>query len=83
MWFSKVLLRFFHMVDDHHLGEPENSLYDTCRKFQPIVDHANHVSHHYYTSHKELCVDESLVGTKNHTSLMQYLPNKHHRDHAS
>jgi hypothetical protein len=41
------------------------------------VDHANRVFRHHYTS-QEISVDESLVGTKNKTNLMQYLPKKHH-----
>jgi hypothetical protein len=36
------------------------------------------VFRHHYTPHQEISVDESLLGIKNKTSLMQYLPNKHH-----
>lgn len=53
-------------------GEPG---YDPCAKF---VDHVNIVFRHHYPPHQLLSVVESLVGTKSHTQLMQYLPNKLH-----
>jgi hypothetical protein len=86
-WFGKMftmhhishLLRFFHLVNNEGLprhGEPD---YDPCARYQPLVDHANKVFKYHYTPHQEFSVDKSLLGTKNKTSLMQYLPNKHHR----
>jgi hypothetical protein len=42
------------------------------------MDHANRVLRHHCTHHQEISVNRSLVGTKKKTSLMQYLPNKHH-----
>jgi len=66
------------MVDNKNLAVPGKPGYDTCAKFRPLVDHANTVFRHYYTTHQQLTVDESLVGTKNHTQLLRYLPNKHH-----
>ncbi|XP_067141226.1 piggyBac transposable element-derived protein 4-like [Centruroides vittatus] len=85
-WFGKMfsrtrfyhLLRFFHLVDNSKLSGRGEQGYDPCAKFQPLVDHANRVFRHHYTPHQQICVDESLVGTKNRTSLMQYLPKKHH-----
>jgi len=74
----QLILRFFHMVNNSNLpalGEPG---YDPCAKFQTLVDHVNRVFRHHYTPHEQLSEDESLVGTKSHTQLMQYLPNKHH-----
>ena len=74
----QLILKFFHMVDNKNLAASGEQGYDPCAKFQPLVDHANTVFRHYYTPHQQLSVDESLVGTKNHTQLLQYLPNKHH-----
>jgi hypothetical protein len=42
------------------------------------VDRANRVFRHHHTPQQEISVTESMVGTKNKTSLMQYLSNKHH-----
>lgn len=43
-----------------------------------LVEHANRVFRFHYILHRELSVDESLVGTKSHTAITQYLPKKHH-----
>jgi hypothetical protein len=74
----QLILKFFHMVDNKNLAAPGEPGYAPCAKFQPLVDRANMVFRHHYTPHQQLSVDESLVGTKNHTQLMQYLPNNHH-----
>jgi hypothetical protein len=84
-WFGKMmsrnrfqlLLKFSHLTDNSKLLPPGNEKYDPCAKFQPIVDHANRLFHHHYTPHEHLSVDETLVGTKSHSQLLQYLPNKH------
>ena len=71
----QIILRFFHMVNNSNppaSGEPG---YDPCAKF---VYYVNTVFRHHYTPHQQLNVDESLVDTKSHTQLMQYLPNKLH-----
>lgn len=85
-WFSnmfsrnrfQLILKFFHLVDNTNFPRPGEPDYDPCAKVQPIIDHANSVFRHHYIPHQELSIDESLVGTKNHTQLLQYLPNKHH-----
>lgn len=74
----QLILKFFHLVDNKNLAGPGQPGYDPCAKFQPLIDHANALFRHHYVPHQQLSVDESLVGTKNHTQLMQYLPNKHH-----
>jgi hypothetical protein len=72
------LLRFFHLVNSEGLPGPGEPDYNPNARYQPLVDHANRVFSHHYTPHQEISDDESLVGTKNKTSLMQYLSNKHH-----
>jgi hypothetical protein len=64
----QLILTFFHIVDNKNLAAPGEPDYDPCAKFQPLVDHANTVFRHHYTPHQQLSVDESLVGTKNHTA---------------
>lgn len=85
-WFGKMfsrnrfqlILKFFHLVDNTNLFPPGHKNYDPCAKFQPLVEHANLKFRYHYTPHQELSVDESLIGTKCHTELTQYLPNKKH-----
>ncbi|XP_017756228.1 PREDICTED: piggyBac transposable element-derived protein 4-like [Eufriesea mexicana] len=87
-WFSKMfsrnrfqlILRCFHLVDNKECFPPGHEKYDSSIKFMPIVEHANRVFKLYYKPHKELSIDESLVGTLCHSNMMQYMPNKkHHR----
>lgn len=85
-WFNKMFPRnrfesiysFFHLVDNASLPKVNEPGYDPCAKLEPIMTHENNVFRFHYTPNEFLSVDESLVGTKNHTQLMQYLPKKHH-----
>lgn len=73
----ELLLKFFHLTRTN-LPRPNQAGYDPCSRFQPIIDQLNVVSQQHYVPSQQLSIDESLVGTKNKTQLMQYLPNKHH-----
>ena len=73
----QLLMKFFHLVRTP-LPRPGDPNYDPCARFDPIVQVANETFKHYYVPRKQLSIDESLIGTKNKTQLMQYLPNKHH-----
>lgn len=85
-WFARMftrdrfesLLSFFHMVDNSKLPKANSPDYDPCQKFQPLQDHCNRLFNFHYNAHEQLSIDESLIGTKSQTQLMQYLPNKHH-----
>lgn len=85
-WFKKMfsrnrfqnILKCFHIVDNKKCFPPGHEKYDPCAKFNPIVEHANRIFQTYYTPHKMLSIDESLMGTLCHSSITQYLPNKKH-----
>lgn len=64
----QLSLKFFHFVDNSKFTTPV----DPCAKFQPLCDHANRLFRHFYIPYQQLSIDESSVGTKSHTSLMQY-----------
>ncbi|XP_017765355.1 PREDICTED: piggyBac transposable element-derived protein 4-like [Eufriesea mexicana] len=78
-WFKKMfsrnrfqnILRCFHIVDNKKSFPPGHEKYDPCAKFNPIVEHANRIFQTYYTPHKMLSIDESLVGTLCHSSITQ------------
>lgn len=74
----KTLLKVFHITENQSIAKPGELNYDPCTRFSMRVDHANRVFCTFYTPHRELSVDESLIGTKSHTATTQYLPNKHH-----
>ncbi|XP_046832590.1 piggyBac transposable element-derived protein 4-like [Vespa crabro] len=87
-WFKKMfsrnkfqeILKYFHLVDSSLCFPFNHSNYDLCVKFESLVKHANRVFKLYYTPHKELSIDESLVGTLCHSSITHYMPyKKHHR----
>lgn len=86
LWFRQMfsrnrfetLLRFFHVTDNRTIAKPGEQNYDPCARFSYLVEHANRVFRRHYTPHRELSIDESLIGTKSHTAITQYLPNKHH-----
>ncbi|XP_023230191.1 piggyBac transposable element-derived protein 4-like [Centruroides sculpturatus] len=85
-WYAEIcsrdryyhLLRFFHLVDSSKLPGPGKLGYNASARYQPLEDHANRVFRHHYTPHQQICVDESLVGTKCHNPNIQYLPEKKH-----
>lgn len=73
----QLIMKFFQLVRTP-MPVPGDPDYNPCARFDPIVQVANETFKQYYVPRKELSVDESLIGTKNKTQLMQYLPNKHH-----
>ena len=73
----QLILKFFHFVRTP-LPTPGQPGYDPCARFAPLVEVANDRFKYYYKPRQELSVDESLIGTKNKTQLIQYMPNKHH-----
>ena len=84
-WFGQVmprlrfqlLLKFFHLTRSN-LPRTGQQGYDACARFQPMIEQFNSKSRHHYTPRQNLSVDQSLIGTKNRTQFIQYLPNKHH-----
>ncbi|XP_023231813.1 piggyBac transposable element-derived protein 4-like [Centruroides sculpturatus] len=85
-WFGRMftkhrfshLLRFFHLVDNSKLPGPRELGYDPSAKYQPLEDHANKVFRQYYIPHQEICVDESMVGTKCRSVMRQFMREKNH-----
>lgn len=85
-WYGKMfsrarfesIINFFHMVDNSRLPRVGQPGYDPCAKCLPLLETANILFRCYYTPHRELSVDESLIETKSRSQLLQYLPNKHH-----
>lgn len=62
-WFGKVLsrnrfqaiLKFFHITDSSALPPHGSPNYNPCGRFQPLVDFANRLFHHYE-------LDEIMIG---------------------
>jgi hypothetical protein len=85
-WFGKMftkyhfshLLRFFHLNHDEGVPGPRETDHNLCERYQPIKDHANRVSGNITSLIKKLVSTKAWEVPKK-TSLMQYLPNKHHQ----
>jgi len=50
--------------------------YQEFIKLRPMVEHAKNFFWHHHTPHQHLSLENSLVGTKNNTQLLQYLHTK-------
>ena len=74
----QLLLRFLHTVDNATIPAHGAPGYDPIAKVNPVIVHANRVFKRHYVMHREVSIDESLVGCQHRTESLQYLPNKHH-----
>ena len=74
----QLLLKFLHIVDNLTIPALGEAGYDPTNKFKPLIELANRVFQHNYILNKEISIDESLVGCLNWTSIIQFMPNKHH-----
>jgi hypothetical protein len=83
-WFRKMfsrnrfqnILKFLHIIDNNSAPGPNENNYNPAAKFMPVLDHFNLRSSYIYTPKQQLCVDESLVGTKARSVMRQYIPSK-------
>ncbi|XP_069104900.1 piggyBac transposable element-derived protein 4-like [Argopecten irradians] len=47
--------------------------------FKPLLDFVNRMFKKYYVPQREVSVDETLVGTRGRTAMLQYIPTKSHK----
>ena len=69
-----LLMRFLHLNDSsQYKGEPgHDPLYKVRPFLTPLVDHFQSS----YTLHREVSVDESMIGFKGRLGFIQYMPKK-------
>ena len=71
-----LLMRFLHLNDSSQYkkkGEPgHDPLYKVRPFLTPLVDHFQSS----YTLHREVSVDESMIGFKGRLGFIQYMPKK-------
>ena len=83
-WFCSVMsrdrfmeiLRYFHMVDNIKAPSRTDPNYNKIWKIQPTVTKLVESSTTLYSPHPQLCVDESMIGTKCRLSFIQYIKAK-------
>ena len=73
------ILKFLYLVDKKKIPKGNDSSYKPSLRFKPLIDFVNSKFLHYYNPRRELSVDESLIGTKGKTSMLQYIPSKRSR----
>ena len=73
------ILKSLHLVDKKKIPKRNDLSYKPSLRFKPLIDFVNRKFLHYYNPRRELSVDESLVGTKGKTSMLQYIPSKRSR----
>ena len=71
-----LLLKCFSIMNRHNLVPHGQPGYDPTARFKPHVDHCNQLFKRFYTPKQNLSVDESFIGTKNKTKLLQYMMHK-------
>ena len=74
----QLLLQFFHVVDNSSIPPRDSPNYDPAAKFMPVFNHVNKVFKAHYLPGQFLSVDESLVGTRGRSKIIQFMPNKRH-----
>ena len=86
-YFAKVMSRnvfqlisqFLHCSDNTRPeAQRDSPRYDPLHKFKLLLDGLNDACKRYFVPSQFISIDESLIGLKNRTELIQYIPNKHH-----
>lgn len=54
----------------------QNPAYDPASRFRPLLSFMNKQFSKYLVPEREICVDETLVPTKGHNIMRQYIPSK-------
>ena len=75
----QLISRFLHCSDNtSDQAKRDSPNYDPLHKFRLLLDSLNSGCKRYYVPKQFISIDESLIGMKNRTELIQYIPNKHH-----
>lgn len=75
----QLVSKFLHCHDNQSEDARRNSeRYDPLHKFRLLLNGLNDACKRYFIPDRLISIDESLIGMKNRTELMQYIPNKHH-----
>jgi hypothetical protein len=70
------ILRFLHCNDNTQAAPRGSPEYDPGYKIRPVFDILNNTFDRKYNLGRDLMVDESMVGFKGRTNLVQYMPGK-------
>lgn len=68
--------QYFHLSDSERIPARNSANYDPLYKVRPLLDHVRNVCQTAYKPHRQLSVDEAMVGFRGRLSFKQYLSNK-------
>ena len=70
------LLRYFHVVDNTTEPDRSASGYDKLWKIRLLIELLSENCMKYHSTHPQVSIDESMIGTKCRLSFIQYMPKK-------
>ena len=70
------LSQYVHLADNSAMPAPNTPGYDPLYKVRPLLETCERTFRIHYVPHKELSVDEAMVGFKGRLSWLQYMPAK-------
>lgn len=73
-----LINRFLHLADNSQEPKRGEANFDPWYKIRPVLDHINRKFKKHFTAGRVVSIDESIVGMKNRTIYIQYIPNKRH-----
>lgn len=77
-WFPSILSRdrFLLISRYFHISDDINFPGDKLAKVRPFIDHLLKSFQKHWTPHREISVDEQMIGTRCRVSFIQYMPKK-------
>lgn len=73
------ILKFLHIVNTKKIPARNERNYNPANRVQPLIDFLNRQFLKHYQPKREVTVDETLMGTKGKSSMLQYIPSKRSR----
>ena len=77
-WFPSILSRdrFLLISRYFHISNDSQFLGDKLCKIRPFIDHLIRAFQKHWTPHREISIDEQMIGTRCRISFIQYMPKK-------
>ena len=77
-WFPSILSRdrFLLISRYFHISNDAQFPGDKLGKLRPFIDHLIRSFQKHWTPHREISIDEQMIGTRCRVSFMQYMPKK-------
>lgn len=74
--FKQFVTVCLHLNDNATAAKRREPVFDRMRKVRSLIDIVNTNTQHEYCPHREISIDEAIVGFKGRNSMKQYMPMK-------